>query len=133
MKITLKRFGGPDCCPGIMHVKSKTQEFECFSLEPSILSAKPCIPEGTYKLKKYFSNKFCENVLLLEDVPERSYIEIHVGNFAKDTRGCILPGRCIKIVGKERSVGESRLAFHRIMKAFEEDGEGVIDIGWYLI
>lgn len=133
MKITLRRFGGPDSCPGIMHVESKTQDFYCFSLEPSILSLKPCIPEGTYKLKKYFSTKFCENVLLLEDVPERSYIEIHVGNFAKETRGCILPGRYIKIVGKERSVGESRLAFQRIMKAFEEDGEGEIEIGWYLI
>lgn len=133
MKIRLQRFGGTKACPGIMHVKSKTQEFDCFSLEPSILRKNPCIPEGTYKLKKYFSTKFCENVLLLEDVPGRSYIEIHVGNFVQDTRGCILPGRSIKIVGQVPSVGESRLAFNKIMKAFEEDGEGEIEISWYLI
>lgn len=132
MKIKIQRFGGPKCCPGLMHVKSQTQDFWCFSLEPSILAAKPCIPEGTYKLKKYFSTKFCENVLLLEDVPGRSYIEIHVGNYVRQTRGCILPGRYFKITDKENFVGESRLAFSKIMKAFEEDGEGEIEISWYL-
>lgn len=132
MKIRLQRFGGPDCCPGLMHVESKSHNFDCFSLEPSILSTWPCIPEGTYKLRKFFSSKNRENVLLLEDVPGRSYIEIHVGNYAKDSRGCILPGRYLRIDGTTRSVGESRLAFTRIMRAFEEDGEGEIEILWFL-
>jgi hypothetical protein len=59
-----------------------------------------CIPEGTYKCVKHKSPKF-GSTFWVKDVPERSQILIHVGNFAAsknpktgvpDTLGCILPG-----------------------------------------
>ncbi len=50
-----------------------------------------CIPVGFYNVIKFDSPTF-GNVFLLEGVPDRSMIEIHAGNYNKDTLGCILPG-----------------------------------------
>ncbi len=54
-----------------------------------------CIPEGVYDCVRIHHKKFgvC---FLVENVPGREGILIHIGNYAsgkkKDTRGCILPG-----------------------------------------
>lgn len=50
-----------------------------------------CIPEGSYDVHLIYSPKFgkCYEV---QNVPNRSEILIHKGNYNKDTRGCILPG-----------------------------------------
>ena len=50
-----------------------------------------CIPEGKYKVHRIYSPKF-GNCFHLQDVPGRSAILIHRGNYTKDTRGCILVG-----------------------------------------
>lgn len=50
-----------------------------------------CIPEGTYKAIKHISPTFGET-LWIQSVHGRSEILIHVGNYMKNTRGCILPG-----------------------------------------
>lgn len=50
-----------------------------------------CIPEGTYRVKKHNSPKFKQS-FWLQDVPGRSEILIHIGNFTREIRGCILPG-----------------------------------------
>lgn len=49
-----------------------------------------CIPLGEYKCVKDDTGKFRYWRLL--DVPNRSLIEIHNGNYEKDTKGCILIG-----------------------------------------
>ena len=56
-----------------------------------------CIPEGTYVVLKHVSPTKGECFKVL-DVPSRTDILIHVGNYASDTGrtdtlGCILPGR----------------------------------------
>ncbi len=50
-----------------------------------------CIPEGTYKVKKRSSEKYKDHFHIL-NVPNRSMILIHVGNYYTNTHGCILPG-----------------------------------------
>lgn len=50
-----------------------------------------CIPEGNYDAKKHYSPKFKKS-FWLQDVPGRSEILIHKGNYHTDIRGCILPG-----------------------------------------
>jgi len=54
-----------------------------------------CIPEGIYEVVKFNSEKRGE-CFLIKDVPDRTGILIHIGNFAAgnkvDTLGCILPG-----------------------------------------
>ena len=50
-----------------------------------------CIPEGTYNVKVHQSPKFgwC---LWIQDVPGRSEILIHVGNYTRQILGCVLSG-----------------------------------------
>lgn len=50
-----------------------------------------CIPEGTYSVAPYNSPRFpnCWEIL---DVPTRESILIHIGNWAKDTDGCVVVG-----------------------------------------
>ena len=50
-----------------------------------------CIPEGTYETRWHLSPRFgwCYKLF---DVPGRSEILIHHGNYPKNTEGCILLG-----------------------------------------
>ena len=64
------------------------------------------IPEGVYEVVRHQSPKFGD-CYLVKDVPNRSHILFHQGNFYRDTLGCIL-------------VGE--------YKATDIDGDGFVDI-----
>jgi len=50
-----------------------------------------CIPEGTYPANLHTSPKFGPSIWV-KNVPSRSEILIHKGNYHRDTLGCILPG-----------------------------------------
>lgn len=50
------------------------------------------IAAGIYPLTKYFSPGHNKWVPLVQNVPGHSYIEIHVGNWPKDTKDCLLAG-----------------------------------------
>ena len=66
-----------------------------------------CIPQGTYNVISYPSPKFGRLMPLLVGIPGRSNIEMHWGNTAEDTDGCILLGR----TRDTDYIGESRMAF----------------------
>lgn len=59
-----------------------------------------CIPAGTYVARVVWSPKFKRYVYRLEDVPDRTDVEIHPSNFAgdvdlgytSDLEGCMAPG-----------------------------------------
>lgn len=71
-----------------------TVDFHCKTLELPWRRNKSnisCIPYGEYRYTKYKSPSKGQ-VLLLHNVPYRSYIEIHAGNFYTETEGCILVG-----------------------------------------
>lgn len=55
------------------------------------LSGRSAIPAGSYFVKWFDSPKHGK-VFLLEDVPSRDMVEIHIGNGPTDTEGCILVG-----------------------------------------
>lgn len=50
-----------------------------------------CFPEGLYQLQFTMSNRFKRKMWEVMKVPGRGGIRIHVGNYLKDTEGCILP------------------------------------------
>jgi len=50
-----------------------------------------CIPIGSYKVVKRYSEKYGDH-FWLQGVPGRSMILIHAGNYATQTKGCILVG-----------------------------------------
>lgn len=61
------------------------------------------IPAGAYQVKKHQSPKFGAALWVL-DVPGRSEILFHWGNYNMDTRGCILPGRHFVDMNKDGDV-----------------------------
>lgn len=90
-----------------------------YSLEPPIRTddVKPrAIPVGVYKVTLYQSPKRGYKVALLHDVAGFEAIEIHIGNFPKDTEGCIL-------LGNHRGPDEvldSEVIFQKLMALLEE-------------
>jgi hypothetical protein len=76
-----------------------------------------CIPCGLYDVRRRWSRRYREHLIVLGTAP-RSLILLHVGNYPRDTRGCILPGLGrVDIDGDGRDeVVSSRKAFERILR-----------------
>lgn len=50
------------------------------------------VPTGRYQVTKYYSPKHRAIVPCIVGIPGFSYVEIHIGNFPKDTDACLLLG-----------------------------------------
>lgn len=77
---------------GVMrHLMVRSLELPWHNNAPRI----SCIPAGAYPMKWTFSPTFNRMMWLVEDVPGRTGIRIHSGNYAgdkvSDSLGCILP------------------------------------------
>ena len=71
--------------------------FNCYTLELPWNDNKKrisCIPKGEYNVEKRQSTKYKNHFHVL-DVPNRSYILIHQGNYNWHTKGCILVGKTL--------------------------------------
>lgn len=85
-----------------------------------------CIPAGEYKCVVRHSPKFGK-VYWLQNVENRSYILIHAGNYAGDksngfkshVEGCILLGKKIGVLDKQRAVLVSKPAVREFMDYLE--------------
>ncbi len=69
--------------------------FECKTLELPWLNNQTqvsCIPTGNYEVKARTSPKYGLHYHI-QDVPKRSFILIHQGNYNTDILGCILVGQ----------------------------------------
>jgi|SRR5690606_5805765 len=91
MLLVLHRTYFPEGTQGLLQNNGSTI---CYTIELPWLKNQrriSCIPEGTYVLKKRFSNKFGWHLHLI-DVPGREFVLIHPGNDAKkELLGCIAP------------------------------------------
>lgn len=72
-----------------------------------------CIPKGVYEVKKRHTeeSKYKYEHLHILDVENRELILMHVGNYPKNSKGCILLGNTRAL----NFVGESRKAFYKLM------------------
>lgn len=79
--------------------------FECKSLELPWKDNKKnvsCIPSGSYWVDKYLSpTKGRGIVFQFSNVPGRSNIQIHKGNYFTDILGCTLPGAGFTDINKD--------------------------------
>lgn len=80
-----------------------------------------CISEGTYKVIKRWSNRFGEH-WHITDVPNRTFILIHAGNFHTEINGCVLVGTKHQDVNADGfpDVVESRKAMTAINDLLKE-------------
>lgn len=88
-----------------------------------------CIPCGKYKLAKRWSKKY-GNHLKVENVPNRSDILIHVGNYPQDTQGCILIGADLRDINAdgELEVVNSKFAMDGLLSLLKDDGDISLEI-----
>jgi hypothetical protein len=94
MKITIKRTM-QDEHQSLGDLTISGDAFSCKTLELPWLenqSNVSCVPEGNYVVKKRNSEKYGDH-FHLQDVPNRTYILIHHGNYKRDVKGCILVGK----------------------------------------
>lgn len=107
MTLSLKRNDlGNGVVMGELYINDK---FECFTLEDETT----LIPAGTYSVSLYHSPSMNRWVPLIK-VPERKWIEIHPGNYPRQSKGCIL-------VGKDHTsttLLQSKDAFGHLMRQF---------------
>lgn len=59
-----------------------------------------CIPDGTYKVTKKTSRKFGK-CFWIREVPNRTHILIHAGNYHWDILGCVLVGKDHKDINND--------------------------------
>lgn len=82
-----------------------------------------CIPEGVYAWVKHKSPKF-GTCIWVKNVPNRSEILIHQGNYTSQIRGCILPGeKHIDINGdKIKDVTNSKNTIKQLLEICSDSG-----------
>ncbi len=120
--IEIYRWYNPDCTIGRMSIG----DFQCFTLElPDLNNQRniSCISEGIYGYKLYESPKHGQ-VLHIQDVDNRSMIEIHAGNFTRQILGCILTGDSVKWLDRDGipDVTNSGRTLKKILKLAGESG-----------
>lgn len=105
--------------------------FYCYTMElPWRDNARSisCIPAGEYDVKIKVSAKYGK-VYYIKEVPDRSHILIHSGNFAGDTskdfkthsKGCILLGQKKGYFSNQKAVLNSKLTIKKFMKYMNDE------------
>lgn len=104
---------------GVLLMDFKTVELPWLDNQRGI----SCIPEGVYNWSLYQSPAHGV-VILLEDVPDRSYIEMHVANFTREIRGCFAVGLELSDIDGDGiiDVKNSRNTFNRLLSLCGQSG-----------
>jgi len=118
---------GPEGTFGVLLLDGKSF---CVTLERPWQDNKPdisCIPAGTYKCSPVNSHRFGET-LQVDNVPGRSEIIFHQGNYVDDSRGCILVARSYGILGLTRAILTSRPVFTRFREVIQNKAPYILEI-----
>ena len=78
--------------------------FECYTLEPPDKDNQKnisSIPRGKYLVDLQDSPKYGAETFTINDVPDRTNILIHEGNFKTDTKGCVVVGEELADINKD--------------------------------
>ena len=129
LNIYVRRAYFNDCTFSRLHTDKGLQLF-CLELPwrgnaPNI----SCVPEGIYNA---FIRTSPKNgiVIELKDVPDRSFIQFHVGNYTRNIEGCILPGMTISHIDSDGvpDVGSSGIAMQELLKQADKVDNIVVHI-----
>ena len=139
MNVFLLRYASlPDSTLGVLSIDGRPM---CYTLEDEIRLQKvygeTAIAEGTYEITLRTEGKFYERYkkfdhegsLWIRNVPEFTEVLIHIGNYPKDTDGCILVGMEPTFEDKIiRSTDAYLLIYEEIYNALASGGEVWIEI-----
>lgn len=125
--LTLRRF--PETPDGIFGALFTEDGFPfCPTLELHWKDNRPkesAIPIGEYVCLRIISPRFKYEVYELQNVPNRTNVEIHAGNSICDIEGCLLLGRAYGVVdskiGLIHGVQESKVTLERFMATMKND------------
>lgn len=150
LNLELMRYAfGTDSTLGRLYVSGGERTFYCYTLEDQVrakgaakVKHETAIPAGTYQIKLRaeggmhgeYKERFPawhRGMLHLQDVPDFTWIYLHIGFREKHTSGCILvgevpvvlPGGEFELVGSTSEPAYVRL-YQRILEALD-DGEKV--------
>jgi hypothetical protein len=107
------------------------EDFKCYSLELPWRNNRQnisCIPSGIYQVEIRISPKYGK-VYWVKNVPDRSWILIHSGNWAGDrnkgyrthVNGCILFGANRGLLDGQLAVLNSRITIRRFMDVLNNE------------
>ena len=105
--------------------KLTIDDWSCYTIERPWKNNAPnvsCIPEGTYACQPFSGNRF-QDVIQVMDVPDRTFILIHVANFPHDIEGCIGVGDRFVSDALEPAVYNSKKTLQKLMEIFNEHEE----------
>lgn len=120
--IQLDRTYLPNVTLGILQTQNN---FSCCTLELPWLnnqSKKSCIPPGVYE---YFIRRNASRGTVIEllDVPDRTNVQIHAGNWTSDSLGCILVGTSLALqAGTRPMVRTSNPKLKALLSTIPERG-----------
>ena len=137
MKITITRHPLPDDL-GTFGVLETENGFKCYTMENPWLDNKrseSCIPNGWYVMKMRQSpivertsrGEFKEG-WEVTNVVGRQFIMFHVGNWTRDTDGCILTGRNLSHSPNGFMVTHSIATFRQFMHHLDIEDSHVLQI-----
>ena len=83
-----------------------------------------CIPDGVYPYRKAWSKNARREVIWIDDVPGRTNIQMHPGNYTRQILGCVLPGTGIADIDGDGvpDVTRSGPTLDKIMAAIPDTG-----------
>lgn len=133
--LLLSRWYGPKATLGELSIHPSNDGsrslFRCKTIERPWLDNKvseSCIPEDIYPLQlrrspvvEATSGGEFTHGWEVTDVPDRTYIMLHPGNWARDVEGCIAVGKEFHPV--ENMVTHSRVTFRQLMEVLEDADE----------
>ena len=102
-------------------------EFQCMGLELPWLGNNPnvsCIPCGEYPYRVALSPARGVAVVWVDNVPERTSIQLHPGNYTSQLRGCLAVGKAVTDLNNDGTldVTDSQATFTKFMEAIPAKG-----------
>ena len=128
MNLKIQRMYMDDCTIGVLTYGS----FQCFTLElPMLDNAQDisCIyPNGGFIGRKHFSasNGDC---IAIDNVQDRTNIQIHSANFTRQILGCVAVGDSIKFLDSDTipDVTNSKSTLRKLLSVLPENFKIVIE------
>lgn len=142
--LVLERFNyGPDGTFGRLKFPTREVFYTCERPWLNNKQRESCIPEGVYYLEQRYSpvvqrtsNGLFSEGWEITDVPKRTYIMLHPGNWPSDVEGCVAVGLDYRIIQDHggrwsNAVVSSQDAFEQIMELMEYHNQWVLDVRGY--